>query len=582
MSKIETNPVLERLPKHLLQYIKPQSYDDYTALDQAVWRYVMRKNIAHLPLLAHQSYLAGLEKTGISIDQIPSMYGMNRILQDIGWAAVAVDGFIPPQAFMEFQAYNVLVIASDIRQVNHIEYTPAPDIIHEAAGHAPIIANPDYAEYLRRFGEIGSKAISSALDYQMYEAARKLSVLKESKNPDQNAIDATEAHIQALQASDEVPSEMAQIRNLHWWSVEYGLIGTLEEPSIYGAGLLSSIGESTACLKAHVVKRPYTIEAADQGFDITKPQPHLYVTPNFAHLTEVLEEFADRMALRRGGYSGLSKALKSKQLATAELSTGLQVTGVFTHIIEQDRTVRYIQTTGPTVLSYQNKALVGHESSSHADGFGSPIGKLKGINLAIEDMSPKDLKQYNICEGQQVDLSFDGGVRVQGTIITGTRNLQGKIMLIKFKNCLVTLGAEVLFDPSWGIYDMAIGKKVRSVFAGPADPTSVDLAVTINHYESHEGTGSSKYLALVGLYQKASDHIKARTLDLKVISDLRKALDKDHPSDWLLLLTLYEWARESNSPAIAEHLAAALSAKAEQYPMSAHLIHDGLQLLARS
>ena len=582
MSKIETNPVLERLPKHLLQYIKPQSYDDYTALDQAVWRYVMRKNIAHLPLLAHQSYLAGLEKTGISIDQIPSMYGMNRILQDIGWAAVAVDGFIPPQAFMEFQAYNVLVIASDIRQVNHIEYTSAPDIIHEAAGHAPIIANPDYAEYLRRFGEIGSKAISSALDYQMYEAARKLSVLKESKNPDQNAIDATEAHIQALQASDEVPSEMAQIRNLHWWSVEYGLIGTLEEPSIYGAGLLSSIGESTACLKAHVVKRPYTIEAADQGFDITKPQPHLYVTPNFAHLTEVLEEFADRMALRRGGYSGLSKALKSKQLATAELSTGLQVTGVFTHIIEQDRTVRYIQTTGPTVLSYQNKALVGHESSSHADGFGSPIGKLKGINLAIEDMSPKDLKQYNICEGQQVDLSFDGGVRVQGTIITGTRNLQGKIMLIKFKNCLVTLGAEVLFDPSWGIYDMAIGKKVRSVFAGPADPTSVDLAVTINHYESHEGTGSSKYLALVGLYQKASDQIKARTLDLKVISDLRKALDKDHPSDWLLLLTLYEWARESNSPAIAEQLAAALSTKAEQYPMSAHLIHDGLKLLARS
>lgn len=582
MSKIETNPVLERLPKHLLQYIKPQSYDDYTALDQAVWRYVMRKNIAHLPLLAHQSYLAGLEKTGISIDQIPSMYGMNRILQDIGWAAVAVDGFIPPQAFMEFQAYNVLVIASDIRQVNHIEYTPAPDIIHEAAGHAPIIANPDYAEYLRRFGEIGSKAISSALDYQMYEAARKLSVLKESKNPDQNAIDATEAHIQALQASDEVPSEMAQIRNLHWWSVEYGLIGTLEEPSIYGAGLLSSIGESTACLKAHVVKRPYTIEAADQGFDITKPQPHLYVTPNFAHLTEVLEEFADRMALRRGGYSGLSKALKSKKLATAELSTGLQVTGVFTHIIEQDRTVRYIQTTGPTVLSYQNKALVGHESSSHADGFGSPIGKLKGINLAIEDMSPKDLKQYNICEGQQVDLSFDGGVRVQGTIITGTRNLQGKIMLIKFKNCLVTLGAEVLFDPSWGIYDMAIGKKVRSVFAGPADPTSVDLAVTINHYESHEGTGSSKYLALVGLYQKASDQIKARTLDLKVISDLRKALDKDHPSDWLLLLTVYEWARESNSPAIAEELEAALSTKAEQYPMSAHLIHDGLKLLARS
>jgi phenylalanine-4-hydroxylase len=53
------------------------------------------------------------------------MYGMNRILTEIGWAAVAVDGFIPPNAFMEFQAYNVLVIASDIRQLEHIEYTPA-------------------------------------------------------------------------------------------------------------------------------------------------------------------------------------------------------------------------------------------------------------------------------------------------------------------------------------------------------------------------------------------------------------------------------------------------------------------------
>jgi phenylalanine-4-hydroxylase len=61
-----------------------------------------------------------LKKTGIEVDN-PSMYGMNRILTEIGWAAVAVDGFIPPNAFMEFQAYNVL-IASDIRQLEHIEY----------------------------------------------------------------------------------------------------------------------------------------------------------------------------------------------------------------------------------------------------------------------------------------------------------------------------------------------------------------------------------------------------------------------------------------------------------------------------
>lgn len=177
----ESNPILDRLPQHLRQFIKPQNYEDYTPINQAVWRYVMRKNVDYLSKVAHDSYLEGLNKTGLEIDKIPDMYGMNRILKEIGWAAVAVDGFIPPNAFMEFQAYHVLVIASDIRQLENIEYTPAPDIIHEGAGHAPIIANKEYAEYLRRFGEIGSKAISSAHDYQIYEAIRELSILKEAE-----------------------------------------------------------------------------------------------------------------------------------------------------------------------------------------------------------------------------------------------------------------------------------------------------------------------------------------------------------------------------------------------------------------
>jgi len=122
-ARIESNPLLDRLPPHLKQYIKAQDYEQYTPINQAVWRYVMRKNVAYLGTVAHHSYLSGLEKTGISIDEIPSMYGMNRILKEIGWAAVAVDGFIPPNAFMEFQAYKVLVIASDIRQLENIEYT---------------------------------------------------------------------------------------------------------------------------------------------------------------------------------------------------------------------------------------------------------------------------------------------------------------------------------------------------------------------------------------------------------------------------------------------------------------------------
>ena len=335
--QITSNPLLNRLPPHLKQYMKPQDYKQYTPINQAVWRYVMRKNVDYLSKVAHESYLEGLEKTGISIDEIPSMYGMNRILKEIGWAAVAVDGFIPPNAFMEFQAYKVLVIASDIRQLENIEYTPAPDIIHEGAGHAPIIASPDYAEYLRRFGEIGAKAISSAHDIEMYEAIRELSILKEATStPLSDQIKVAERKVAELQNKEVSPSEITLIRNLHWWTVEYGLVGTVEDPKIYGAGLLSSIGESAWCLKEEVKKIPYSINAAYQSFDITKPQPQLFVTPDFAYLQEVLEEFANTMAVRKGGWRGLNKLIESKQLGTIELSTGLQVSGVFTQMIKNE------------------------------------------------------------------------------------------------------------------------------------------------------------------------------------------------------------------------------------------------------
>lgn len=59
---IESNPLLDRLPKHLKQFIKPQNYSDYTPINQAVWRYVMRKNVTYLSKVAHKSYLEGLKK----------------------------------------------------------------------------------------------------------------------------------------------------------------------------------------------------------------------------------------------------------------------------------------------------------------------------------------------------------------------------------------------------------------------------------------------------------------------------------------------------------------------------------------
>ena len=574
----EINEVTKKLPKHLHKFIVKQPYEEYTPQNQAVWRYVMRMNVDYLSSVAHESYVDGLDKTGISIDCIPYMEGMNRILKEIGWAAVSVDGFIPPNAFMEFQAYNVLVIASEMRTIDHIQYTPAPDIIHEAAGHAPIIANPEYSEYLRRFGEIGSKAISSSKDYEMYEAIRLLSILKENPNSTEKEIQEAQEKVEYLQNNMGELSEMAQIRNLHWWTVEYGLIGFLDNPKIYGAGLLSSIGESAWCLKPEVKKRPYSIDAANQSFDITKPQPQLYVTPDFAYLSLVLDEFANTMALRTGGLSGVEKLIDSKGLGTIELSTGIQISGNFTRVIKhKNNKVAYFQTTGLTALANRDKELIGHGITSHADGFGSPVGKLKGINLPIEDMSPRDLKAYGIYEGEHMRLEFESGVVVEGKAITGTRDLRGKILIITLDNCTVTCGDEVLFHPDWGIYDMAIGTDVISAYAGPADVTSFEDVGKVSETKTAKITYSDSEKELFALYDEVRQLRESNATTEDSLSKIFSKLRSTFYNDWLLVLELYELALSFNF-AIQFELIEYLERLQENSEYQ-QLISNGLQLL---
>ena len=100
-------------------------------------------------------------------------------MASFGWGAATIQGFIPPWAFLEFQSRKILPIATDMRQINHIAYTPAPDIVHEAAGHAPILCDNDYSEYLSDYAKIGLKAIYSSEDSKLFNAIRLLSDIKE-------------------------------------------------------------------------------------------------------------------------------------------------------------------------------------------------------------------------------------------------------------------------------------------------------------------------------------------------------------------------------------------------------------------
>lgn len=573
----ESNELIDRLPPHLKQFIKPQNYEDYTPINQAVWRYVMRKNVAYLSKHAHESYINGLQKTGIKIDEIPSMYGMNRILKEIGWAAVSVDGFIPPNAFMEFQAYKVLVIASDIRQLENIQYTPAPDIIHEAAGHAPIIANPDYAEYLRRLGEVGAKSILSKHDIDLYEAVRKLSILKEAEVVDANELKNAEAEVDTLQKKEVELSEMAQIRNLQWWTVEYGLIGDIKTPKIYGAGLLSSIGESKWCMSDEVQKIPYSIDALKQSFDITQPQPQLYVSPDFSYLMQVLEEFANNLSLRKGGSKGVQRLIDSQMVGTIELSTGLQVSGKFSRVIlNEDREVIFFKTDGPTALAYREKELIGHGIDYHSHGFSSPLGKLKNINLAIEDMGPVDLKAYNFYDGKWLSFEFESGIKVKGLNVTGIRNLRGKLMLIQLKDCTVTYKDEVLFKPEYGVFDMVVGKKIVSAFAGAADYNSFPNLYNVSKTLTIKPKKSKSVHQLESYYKAIRKMREEASKDETELEDIFSKVSSHYNNEWLLPLEILEL---SKSTQLKERISKYLKTLASKETKIETLILEGIAML---
>ena len=566
--KIELNSITRKLPKHLQKYIVKQPYAEYTAQDQAIWRYVMRANIDYLQNVAHESFVPGLAKSGITIDEIPQMEGMNRILKDIGWAAVAVDGFIPPGVFMEFQANNVLVISADIRTINHIGYTPAPDIIHESAGHAPIIANKEYSDYLKRFGEIGAKALSKPIDDQLFQAIRHLSILKENPNSSEEEISIATEKVETLQRNMGELSEMARVRNLHWWTVEYGLIGDLENPKIYGAGLLSSITESQECLQPEVLKIPYDLSTADVNFDITTAQPQLFVTPNFEHLNQVLEQFASTMAFEQGGLIGVQKVLESQKLATIELSSGLQISGTFTKLITKENDPIYLQSTGPTSLSCFHQELEEHHHSYHQDGFGSPVGNIQGLNKPLEACSTADLAEIGIIEGQTGELVFTSGIQVQGQLSSQTRTEDGKLLLLSFTNCTVSYQDQILFQPEWGMYDMAVGESVISCFAGPASYQSFEDGGELSSEKPTAIVYSDKQLTLHGYYQEVKEMRDSGQIDENRLLEIFTILKSDYSSDWLLSLEIYELFKN-------DHLLKYL----KSFPKNTSLIEKGLRLL---
>jgi len=193
-------------------------------------------------------------------------------------------------------------------------------------------------------------------------------------------------------------------------------------------------------------------------------------------------------------------------------------------------------------------------------------------------MSPRDLRAYDIYEGERVTLEFEGDIIVSGEIITGARNLQGKIILISFKDCTVTHKDTVLFRPEWGIYDMAVGKKIISAFSGPADVNSFDLVSHVPSSKTIKAKKSAQREALETLYQTVRD-IREGKGQPAGITAVFANVQQNHPDDWLLCIEIAEVLHKAGDQALLDQVLAHLDAVKQNRPKVAHLIEGGLELI---
>lgn len=545
---------VDQLPAYLRRHCSEQDYSRYTPINQAAWRYIMRRALPFFRENAVQGYEEGLRKTGLSVDKIPNIAEMDSSLQQIGWGAVPVCGFIPPWAFLEFQARKILPIATDMRTVEHLGYTPAPDIVHEAAGHAPILPDVDYANYLSHYASLCTRAIYSDQDLRVFESVRRLSDIKENPESTAEEIHAAELDLETAKRAISYVSEASKVARMSWWTAEYGLAGSLKNPKIYGAGLLSSVAESRNCITDAVKKIPFSIDCINYDYNITKQQPQLFVCDTMQDLLDVLDELEALLAYRRGGIESLELGKQCGAVTTTTLDTGVAVSGIMVDFETTGDRVDFIRWREAVQLSHADKQLLNQGPERHPEGFSSPIGAWEGIDNDPSHAHDTDLKRAGIQVGQRSTLRFKSGFVVEGIVKNIYRD-QGRILTLTWTDCRVTKGGKTYYQPEWGEFDMLVGREVVGVAGGPADRSTYGEREATEQISTSPGRKTPytpSELNLFAIYKEIRalrDKKNHDGGDLGRLKDIGIALTEQYPKEWLAMLETYELAQRLKAPA---------------------------------
>jgi phenylalanine-4-hydroxylase len=242
--------VLERPPEGAgADWTIPQNWDAFTAEEHAVWDTLYERQVKLLPGRASKAFLRGLDLLKLSESGIPNFEELSqRLMKATGWQVVAVPGLVPDDVFFDHMANRRFVAGNFIRRAEQLDYLQEPDVFHDVFGHVPLLADPVFADYMEAYGRGGLRALEHGA--------------------------------------------LKQLSRLYWYTVEFGLIQEDDDLRIYGAGIVSSYGESRYALDSDSPNRI--------GFDLKRVmrtnyriddfQQNYFVIPSYDELLRVTVE----------------------------------------------------------------------------------------------------------------------------------------------------------------------------------------------------------------------------------------------------------------------------------------------------
>ncbi len=250
-------PFIEKAQQDGQLFIR-QPYELYSERNHEAWRKLYGRMIPRWDRYANDAFQRGIQALCLNSDQVPHLEDVNRFLCPLtGFQAKPVSGYVPAFVFFDCLRNRSFPTTITIRDSEHLDYLPEPDIFHDIAGHVPMHTDRAFAETLVRFGECAHTAVE----------------VVEGIHDPQKRIAALTSNIRAM-------------ARFFWFTVEFGLMRSGNDLRVYGSGLLSSFGEIQHAIEsAEVQRHPLQLEwVINQCFEIDHYQPLLFIVNSFDHL----------------------------------------------------------------------------------------------------------------------------------------------------------------------------------------------------------------------------------------------------------------------------------------------------------